>query len=121
MRELELDYINSQIPLMKGAFKCFIAWLLYDVFCIIPYVIVCVSLHKIFYTTFITTCILLAIIEMFVFLKFVNRTWELKQLKRWLERYLKEHHDDDKSISQMDASQYGSDNWQKLYYIDDDE
>jgi len=87
-REIELEYIITQIPLMKGTLKCFIFWMIYDALVIIPYLITLVAMKWLFYTTFGVSILLLASVEIAVYLKFVMKTWELKSRKIRLEEYL---------------------------------
>jgi len=61
---------------------------MYNLIILMPVLIALTAFKLVFYTTFGTTVLLLAFVEILIYLKFVNRTRELKSRKRWIEKFL---------------------------------
>lgn len=94
IRITELKYINSQFPLMKGCVRCFFIRFAYDALIIMPAVLTLAGLELVHYATFFTSVLLLGISEIFVFVKYVNKSWLIKRMKKrlevWIDRKEKE-------------------------------
>lgn len=88
IRVTELKYINSQFPLMKGCVRCFFIRFAFDALIIMPAVLTLAGLELIHYATFFTSVLLLGVCEIFVFVKYVNKSWLIKRMKKRLERWI---------------------------------